>query len=165
MTVTELSKITGFSISTVSKALSDSGEISPATKEEILRVARETGYYDKAIKRKKRIGQPKTVGIITSDFSDARILRNLCRELEKRDVAAVVSMAADADVLLSQYLGVDCVLFMEGRVKSCSVPAFAFDGDVYSTADKISDGEAETIEETSDENFSASRKKEDIWLF
>ena len=37
MTVTELSKLTGYAISTVSKALSDSSEISPEAKEKILK--------------------------------------------------------------------------------------------------------------------------------
>jgi len=52
MTVTELAKLTGYSISTVSKALPDSNEISREAKEIILRAARETGYYDKAIRNR-----------------------------------------------------------------------------------------------------------------
>ncbi len=165
MTVTELSKLTGYAISTVSKALSDSDEISPEAKEKILKVARETGYYDKVLKRKKRIGAPKTVGIISEDLSDARTIRNLCRELDKRGVASVVSICGNATELLSQFLCVDCVLFMDKEIGTCAVPSLTFNGDVYSTADALCDGVPEKAEEPEDENFSTTRKKDDIWLF
>lgn len=165
MTVTELSKLTGYAISTVSKALSDSSEISPDAKEKILKVARETGYYEKVLKRKKRIGTPKTVGIITDDFSDARIIRNLCRELEKRGVKSVVSMCSDATVLLSQFLCVDNVLFMDKANGSVSVPSFVFDGDIDNAVETLCSDAPQTVDTPEDENFSASRKKDDIWLF
>lgn len=165
MTVTELSKLTGYAISTVSKALSDSSEISPEAKEKILKVARETGYYDKALRRKKRIGAPKTVGIITDDFSDARIIRNLCRELEKRGVSSVVSMCENAAELLSQFLCVDSVLFMGKGESSCAVPSVVFDGDVEKTAELLCSDAPQVVDEPEDENFSSSRKKDDIWLF
>lgn len=165
MTVTELSKLTGYAISTVSKALSDSSEISPEAKEKILKVARETGYYDKALRRKKRIGAPKTVGIITDDFSDARIIRNLCRELEKRGVSSVVSMCQNATELLSQFLCVDSVLFMGKGESSCAVPSVVFDGDVEKTVELLCSDVLQVADEPEDENFSATRKKDDIWLF
>lgn len=165
MTVTELSKLTGYAISTVSKALSDSSEISPEAKEKILKVARETGYYDKALRRKKRIGAPKTVGIITDDFSDARIIRNLCRELEKRGVSSVVSMCANATELLARFLCVDSVLFMDKQETSCAVPSVMFDGDVKNTVELLCSDAPQVVEEPEDENFSTSRKKDDIWLF
>lgn len=165
MTVTELARITGFSVSTVSKALSDSEEISLETKKEILRAARETGYYDKAIKRKKRIGMPKTVGIIAGDIRDARVLRNLCRELDKRNISSVISLS-DGSESLFEYLGIDCLLFFDGTARSSSLPSLMFDGDIYKTADTLAE-DLSVVSETAteDENFSQRSKKEDIWLF
>ena len=165
MTVTELSKITGYAISTVSKALSDSNEISPDAKEKILKVARETGYYDKVLRRKKRIGTPKMVGIITDDFSDARIIRNLCRQLEKRGVASVVSMYGNATELLSQFLCVDSVLYMSKSDAACAVTSFTFDGDIENTVNALCSDAPQVADTPADENFSVSRKKDDIWLF
>ncbi len=165
MTVTELARITGFSVSTVSKALSDSGEISLETKKEILRAARETGYYDKAIKRKKRIGMPKTVGIIASDMRDSRVLRNLCRELDKRNIASVISLSDNSESLF-EYLGVDSLLFFDSASRSSSLPSIVFDGDIYKTADILAEDLPFIADAaTEDENFSQQSKKEDIWLF
>lgn len=165
MTVTELARITGFSVSTVSKALSDSEEISLETKKEILRAARETGYYDKAIRRKKRIGMPKTVGIIAGDMRDARVLRNLCRELDKRNISSVISLSDDSESLF-EYLGIDCLLFFDGTARSSSLPSLVFDGDIYKTADTLAEDLSVVSEAaTEDENFSQRSKKEDIWLF
>lgn len=52
MTLAKLAKIAGVSVSTVSKAFSDSREISTQTKENILKLAKEYGCYEKYYKPK-----------------------------------------------------------------------------------------------------------------
>ena len=159
MTVTELAKITGYSISTVSKALSDSGEISREAKEIILRAARETGYYDKAIKRRKRIGMPRTVGIAAADIRDYSTLSRLCRAIRNYGFYTVVCDEANAVYILCEVLGVDALVFSDIRESECSVPSVAHRGDADATALQIAAllGEEVAIE--------AEKKKEDIWLF
>ncbi|MBQ8550282.1 MAG: LacI family DNA-binding transcriptional regulator [Clostridia bacterium] len=159
MTVTELAKLTGYSISTVSKALSDSGEISREAKEIILRAARETGYYDKAIKRKKRIGMPNTVGIATSDIRDSMTLSRLCRALRNYGFYAVVCDEANATYILCDVLGVDAVIFSDVKETECSVPCCVHRGDADGTAAAVASLLGEETVET------AKEKKEDIWLF
>ena len=127
MTVTELARITGYSISTVSKALSDSAEISTKAKEEILAAAVETGYYNKAIKRKKRIGAPKTVGIVCDEYSDFRVLRNLCRELEKAGFSSTICINEKGGEVLS-HLGVDAMLFYKKESRAPIINTIAIIG-------------------------------------
>lgn len=160
MTVTELAKLTGFSISTVSKALSDSDEISAETKEKIVSVARETGYYQKTLRRKKRIGAPKTVGIVCDERVDFRRLRYLCRELEGRDIKTVITLCSEGETLLSDFLGVDVIVFFDTDEKPCSVPSVTWSGDIYSVAELLAGGDSEALDD-----FSTPQTKEDIWLF
>lgn len=160
MTVTELSKITGYSISTVSKALSDSGEISRETKEKILRIAKETGYYNKALKRKKRIGMPQTVGIITEDVRSREIYR-LTRELKSLGLVPVVCDDETALIVLTQTLGVDAVVFADGREKECSVPYAVHSGNAENTAGEI----LSMLNGKKSAEAKEQDKKEDIWLF
>ena len=162
MTVTELAKITGYAVSTVSKALSDSAEISDAAKSAILNAARETGYYKKAIKRKKRIGTPRIVGVVCDEYADFRRLRNLSRELEKARIKTVITLCNDGQTLLDEFLGVDAVLFFETEKRPCTVPSLAFDGDIDAAAERLS-GDLSLIEHS--EKVSSGRRKDDIWLF
>lgn len=52
MTLAKIAKMANVAISTVSKAFSDSPEISKETKEQIIRIAKETGCYEKYYKPK-----------------------------------------------------------------------------------------------------------------
>lgn len=163
MTVTELARITGYSISTVSKALSDSAEISAKAKKEILAAAVETGYYNKAIKRKKRIGAPKTVGIVCDEYSDFRALRNLCRELEKAGFSSVICINEKGGEVCS-HLGVDAMLFYRKEPVPQAVPAYAFDGDIENAIMQLQSGYESENTDASDD-FQTPQKKDDIWLF
>ncbi len=159
MTITELAKQTGYSISTVSKALSDSSEISREAKEIILRAARETGYYNKAIRRKKRIGMPKTVGIAAADIRDSQSLSRLCRALRNYGFYTTVCDEANAVYILSDVLGVDAIVFSDLRAGDCPVPFSVYRGDADASAAAIAELLGEEIVERD------TQKKEDIWLF
>jgi len=68
MTLSQLAKLANVSVSTVSKAFSNSSEISAETKEKIIRVAKEHGCYEKYYKphyEKKLIGVicPELLGV------------------------------------------------------------------------------------------------------
>ena len=164
MTVTELSRITGYSISTVSKALSDSSEIGADAKQKILKAARDTGYYEKTLKRKKRLGAPKTVCVVCDEYSDFRALRNLSRELDDNGYKTIITMNADG-AKTAELLGADCVLFFRREPVPCSLPFVVFEDDVYETAEQIIKGDFEEEQLPATENNPKSAKKEDIWLF
>lgn len=162
MTVTKLAQLTGYSISTVSKALSDSGEISRDAKEKILAVARETGYYDKAVRRKKRIGVPTTIGIVSSDIRDSSVLSRLCRAAREYSFEPVVCDSDNALFILTDVLGVDGIIFADGGIKECSVPCSAYRGSADNAIIELSELLSPTDKDTAD---TKAEKKEDIWLF
>lgn len=163
MTVTELAHITGYSISTVSKALSDSSEIGEKAKKEILAAAVETGYYNKVLKRRKRIGAPKTVGIVCDEYSDFRLIRNLCRELEKENFKTVICINENGFEVCS-HLGVDAILYYKTEPKDSSVPSYLFDGDIDEATEFLKSG-SDNANTPQTDDFQTPQKKEDIWLF
>ena len=123
----------------------------------------ETGYYNKAIKRKKRIGAPKTVGIVCDEYSDFRVLRNLCRELEKAGFSSTICINEKGGEVLS-HLGVDAMLFYKKEPVPQAVPVYAFDGDIDDAIMQLlsgSEGEGTAIAD----DFQTPQKKDDIWLF
>ena len=164
MTVTELSKITGYSISTVSKALSDSAEIGDKAKEKILKAAMETGYYNKVSRRKKLLGTPKTVGIVCDEYSDFRLLRNISRALDKQDFKTVITMNEDGAGVLER-LGADCALFLRREPTGTSLPYVIYEGDMEATVTRLIDGNFEEADEERESSSQNMEKKEDIWLF
>ena len=161
MTVTELAKMTGYSVSTVSKALSDSEEIGAAAKQKILDAAVSTGYYQKAVRRKKRIGAPKTLAIICDEYADMRVLRTLSRRLEEEGFKSIISLGSDS-AELCEHLGVDAVVYYRREPMPSLIPTFIFERDIDELIEKLCSGEGEEIDEGAK---TASRKKEDIWLF
>lgn len=159
MTVTELAKLTGYSISTVSKALSDSSEISGEAKEKILSAAKRTGYYEKAVRRKKRIGMPQTVGIVTDDIRDSAVYR-LTRALKERGISPVVCDAQNALFVLCDALSVDAIILANGKETECNIPFAVYRSSADSTADEI-----EALLSGKELTSATQKKKEDIWLF
>lgn len=65
MTLTKLAQLANVSVSTVSKALSDSHEISDATKEMIIKIAKEQGCFEKYYKPKYN---KKTIAVICPEI-------------------------------------------------------------------------------------------------
>lgn len=64
ITLKELSKILGVSISTVSKALNDSYEISSKTKQKVLKYARLYNYKPNRLAANLKSGKTKTIGVV-----------------------------------------------------------------------------------------------------
>lgn len=79
-TLKELSKILGVSISTISKALNDSHEISEATKERIKEAAALYNYQPNRIAVNLKSGKTNTIGVILpsiKNFFLSRVLRGI----------------------------------------------------------------------------------------
>ncbi|MFY0631272.1 MAG: LacI family DNA-binding transcriptional regulator [Flavobacteriaceae bacterium] len=79
-TLKELSKILGVSISTISKALNDSHEISESTKERIKKAAKEYNYEPNRIAVNLKSGKTNTIGVILpsiKNFFLSRVLRGI----------------------------------------------------------------------------------------
>ncbi len=70
VTLEEIAKVSGFSVPTVSRALSNSKyPINPATRQRIIDVAQNLGYKPNLAARSLRTEQTSTVGIIVDDIS------------------------------------------------------------------------------------------------
>ncbi len=77
ITVKDLAKILGVSISTVSKALNDSHEISKATKQKIQKVAKQYNYTPNKLASSLKSGKTRTIGVIIPSIKNrffARVL-------------------------------------------------------------------------------------------
>ena len=71
VTIRELSKHLGLSMSTVSKALNGYPDVSPATREAVNRAARELGYWPNAHARALKTGQSYNIGVLFVDDSNS----------------------------------------------------------------------------------------------
>lgn len=91
MNMKKLAELANVSVATVSKAFSGSVEISEQKREEIFRLAKENGCYDKYFKKKY---SDKIIAVICPEFQSgyySRQLSYLGREIEKRGGIMLVS--------------------------------------------------------------------------
>ncbi len=77
VTLKELSKILGISVSTVSKALNDSVEISATTKTRVLELAREYDYQPNPIAKRLKLGKTFTIAVVIPSIQDSFFVRVL----------------------------------------------------------------------------------------
>jgi len=90
---------TGYSISTVSRALKHKGELSRSTRERILNVAEQLGYHDNRLSNGMRTGKTGMIGVIidpTTPFFN-QIFVAMHDRLRSCDYLPVVSWAANDD--------------------------------------------------------------------
>lgn len=102
MTLKKIAELAGVSVSTVSKALSDSREISPQKTKEIQKIAREQGYYakrQKTAQEYKRFSAPHILIVcpeIISIYYSA-VCSCLCRRIaEHGGIAEIILSGFDA---------------------------------------------------------------------
>jgi len=87
ITLKELAKILGVSISTVSKALNNSYEISNATKSKIQKVAKQYNYTPNKLASSLKSGKTKTIGVIIPSIRNkffARVLYGIDKVATKK---------------------------------------------------------------------------------
>ncbi|MFH5882176.1 LacI family DNA-binding transcriptional regulator [Liberiplasma polymorphum] len=70
VTIKDISKKTGFSVATVSKALNNYPDISKATREEILKICSEMGYIPNFSARSLKTHRSHTIGIIFEEITN-----------------------------------------------------------------------------------------------
>lgn len=98
ITIKEISKITGYSISTVSKALNDRYEIKESTKEEIRKIARLNNYVPNNAARALRNKRTNIIGVILPEITTTYFNTFLCKIQKK-------AAQADFKVMISQSFG------------------------------------------------------------
>ena len=71
ITIKDIAKALNLSISTVSKALNDSHDISKATKNQVLEYAKEKGYRPNVLAQNLKTGRSNTIGVILSSINNS----------------------------------------------------------------------------------------------
>ena len=69
VTIKDIARIAGVSVTTVSRALNDAPEISPETRDRILQLCREEGYRTNLLARSLISNRTNVIGVILSDIS------------------------------------------------------------------------------------------------
>lgn len=70
VTIKDIAKMAGVSVTTVSRALNDAPEISPETRKRILRLCQETGYRANLLARSLISSRTNVIGVIPPDISN-----------------------------------------------------------------------------------------------
>ena len=99
ITIKELSKILEVSISTVSKALNDSYEISDSTKERIKSVARLHNYKPNKLAVNLKSGKTNTIGVVLpsiKNFFMSRVLRGIDSVIAKSPYNIIISITNES---------------------------------------------------------------------
>ena len=154
MTMQELARLSGVSVSTVSKAFPGSKEISEAKREHIFAVARENGCYDKYCQSKY---SGKIIAVICPEYKSgyySALLSIFEKEIRKRN-AIMLSAVTDFNstrtlellTYFSEFSKADGIIIMSDLVtiKKLSVPIVTLgDNDIY---DSISLSEERAVED------------------
>ena len=99
ITIKELSKILEVSISTVSKALNDSYEISDSTKERIKAAAKTYNYKPNKLAVKLKSGKTNTIGVVLpsiKNFFMSRVLRGIDSVIAKSNYNIIISITNES---------------------------------------------------------------------
>ncbi|HAX03892.1 MAG: hypothetical protein A2Y45_07765 [Tenericutes bacterium GWC2_34_14] len=105
VTIKDVAKASGYSISTVSYALNDSGNIPQATKDKIWSVAKKLKYYPNAAARNLKNQNTMNIGFFVSGFSGPvyhKIYDGIATGLEGSDYNLVVSFSKNAKKMITE---------------------------------------------------------------
>ena len=81
ISIKEISKLSGFSKTTVSRALNNYSDISPETKEKILQICKEHDYVPSSVGRSFSTKRTFTVGVVFSEYSNQGLTHPFFSEL------------------------------------------------------------------------------------
>lgn len=108
VTIKEVAKAAGVSISTVSNALNDVDVLNPKTKAHILETARKLNYVPNLNGKLLKSGKSNIVGFVTSSVEGPyfyRLVEAMARECEKNNYSLNVVVTQDEKVVLNSVLG------------------------------------------------------------
>jgi len=98
VTIRDVAKKAGVSISTASYALNDSGPVSQETRQRVLKAAQELKYHPNANARHLRSSKTNTIGLIVSDLAGP-FFSELIRGVQEK------TLAADYDLMAISAIG------------------------------------------------------------
>ncbi len=117
MTLKELSRRLGLSMTTVSRALNGYSDVSPRTRERVVRAAREMGYTPNAVARRLTSGRTETIGFVPQNIAAyygnpyfADLLAGIGETLHRHNLDLIIACAPDAEGPLDS-----CRRLVDGR--------------------------------------------------
>lgn len=129
VTIKDVAKEAGVSISTVSNALNDVDVLNPATKQHVLAVAKRLNYVPNLNGKLLKSGKTKMLGFFTTSVSGPYfyiLVDTMSRECEKRGYGLNVFVTKDKKTIMSNILGgrVDgVIIFEEERISEKELAA------------------------------------------
>ena len=127
ITIKELSKMLDVSISTVSKALNDSHEISPATKQRIQEAAKLYNYKPNRIAVNLKSGRTNTIGVIIpsmQNFFMTQVLRGIESVISNTPYNLIISITNEAYEKEVQSINTLTQGFVDGIIMAVSEETF-----------------------------------------
>lgn len=143
---------TGVSPTTVSRVMTNQGNLSQATRDRVFAAARELGYYDNRLSNAIRTGKTGTIGVMLNIRSSyfIRMLAGFCEELKENDYLPVIAYCANDDRNIIHRLieqRVDGIIIAPSQdnadnrfyseVTQCGIPMIAVDREVPADIDFI----------------------------
>jgi LacI family transcriptional regulator len=98
-TLTEISKALNLSVSTISKSLSNSSEISVITKEKVKAFAKDCNYVSNSFASSFRKGYTNTIGLIIHNILNifyAKVLIGVEKHLDEKGYMLITSISNDS---------------------------------------------------------------------
>ena len=114
----DIAQATGLTVSTVSKALNHSKEISAETSGRVLEAARSLGYIPKRETNEKT----KMIGVILPEVNShyyANLMQCLSREVEKRGYQMITMLMQDFSSTVGPYIDRMCRFELSGLIVGC----------------------------------------------
>ena len=100
VTLKELAKVLNMSVSTVSKALNDSHEISDATKKIVKKFAQERNYQPNPLAKYLKLGRSNSIGVILPSIGNpfhSQIIENLHNYASQHNFNLIIMQSKDSE--------------------------------------------------------------------
>lgn len=108
VSIKEVAKEAGVSISTVSKALNDVDVVTPSTKQKVLAAAKKLNYVPNVIGKRLKLGQSKVIGFYTRSIEApyfSSIADVIAREVGERGYTLNIFISTNKEFVMTSILG------------------------------------------------------------
>lgn len=127
MTIKDVAKKAGVSISTASYALNNRPNVNSKTREKILEVAESLGYYPNAHARNLKTRKSRNIGVFIYGFGGpifSDLLEGINLELQKKDYNIIVSSGKASSIILRER-GVDAAIIFDNNISDQEIMQYA----------------------------------------
>lgn len=127
VTIKDVAKEAGVSISTASYALNNRPNVHPETRERILRVAEKLNYYPNANARNLKTKKTGNIGVFIYGFGGpifSDLLEGINNELQKKDYNIVVSSGQSSSIMLRERQ-VDAAIIFDSNITDQEIFQYA----------------------------------------